>query len=75
MHTNSVNVLGTSSYSLLWFFLEPIVVKGDNYGFVMKLLETIKHTVDAQNPDNAEKNKDVYTTCDVAMGSLDKVSH
>ncbi|XP_064405270.1 sister chromatid cohesion protein PDS5 homolog B-B-like [Halichondria panicea] len=56
----------------LWFFLEPIVVKGDNYSFVWKLLETMKSTVDAHNPDDPEINKNIYCTCDLAMGVLSK---
>ncbi len=58
--------------SCLWFFLEPIVVKGDNYSFVWKLLETMKSTVDAHNPDDPEINKNIYCTCDLAMGVLSK---
>ena len=34
----------------------------DNYGFMRKLLETIKQTVDAQEPDSPEASK-VYMHC------------
>ena len=44
-------------YSCLWFFLEPLVRGSDNYGFLRKLLETIKQTVDAQEPDTPEASK------------------
>lgn len=54
----------------LWFFLEPIAVRGDNYAFLRKLLETIKMTVDAQNPTNSEANKNIYAACDLAMGVM-----
>jgi sister-chromatid-cohesion protein PDS5 len=57
-------------YRCLWFFLEPIAVKGDNYGFLRKLLEHIKMTVDAQDPTNSESNKNIYAACDLAMGVL-----
>lgn len=29
----------------------------DNFGFLQKMLETIKQTSDAQDPDNTEMNK------------------
>ncbi len=51
-------------------------MKGDNYSFVWKVLATIKCTVDAANPDDSEVNKNIYSTCDLAMGILDaKVSY
>lgn len=57
-------------FRCLWFFLEPIVVKGENYGFLGKLLDTIKTMVDAQDPANAEGNKKLYAACDLAMGVM-----
>ncbi len=49
-------------HSCLWFFLEPLVHKSDNYDFLRKLVETIKQTEDAQEPTNTEANKVVRTT-------------
>ena len=46
-----------SSFSYLWFFLEPILAKADNYSFLKKLVENVKETKDAQAPDNEEVNK------------------
>ena len=43
--------------SCLWFFLEPLTKGNDNYSFLRKLLETIKQTVDAQDPDAPEASK------------------
>ena len=48
------------------------MVKGDSYSFVYKLLETMKQMVDAQNPDDSEINKNIYCTCDLALGLLAK---
>jgi sister-chromatid-cohesion protein PDS5 len=54
----------------LWFFLEPLVRGSDNYGFLRKLLETIKQTVDAQEPDAPEASKNIYAVCDLTLGVL-----
>jgi sister-chromatid-cohesion protein PDS5 len=54
----------------LWFFLEPLTKGNDNYSFLRKLLETIKQTVDAQDPDAPEASKNIYAVCDLAMGVL-----
>ena len=43
--------------SCLWFFLEPLTKGNDNYSFLRKLLETIKQTVDTQDPDAPEASK------------------
>lgn len=56
----------------LWFFLEPMVLRGESYGFLVKLLESIKVTVDAQHPSNAENTKNLYSACDLAMGVMEK---
>ena len=49
----------TNTYicSCLWFFLEPLILKCDNYEFLRKMFETIKQTVDAEEPNNMEINK------------------
>ena len=44
-------------YSYLWFFMEPILAKADNYSFLKKLVENVKQTRDAQAPDDEEVNK------------------
>ena len=54
----------------MWFFLEPIVIRGENYGFLGKLLDTIKLTQDAQNPTDSEANKNLFASCDLAMGVM-----
>ena len=46
-----------SYYSCLWFYLESLINKTDNFEFLSKLLETIKLTVDAEYPDDMEINK------------------
>ena len=40
----------------LWFFIEPIMVKADNFSFLKKLIENIKQTKDAQAPEDDEAN-------------------
>ena len=45
-------------------------MRGDNYAFLRKLLETMKMTVDAQDPTNSEANKNIYAACDLAMGVM-----
>lgn len=58
----------------LWFFMEPILAKADNYSFLKKLVENVKQTRDAQAPDDEEVNKNLYTVCDLALGlTLNKV--
>ena len=41
---------------VLWFFLEPLMQKNDNFPFLKKLVETVKQAVDALEPENAEIN-------------------
>ena len=47
-----------------------MVLRGESYSFLKKLVETIKTTVDAQNPTDAEANKNLYAACDLTMGVL-----
>lgn len=54
----------------LWFFMEPILAKADNYSFLKKLVENVKETRDAQAPDDEEVNKNLYTVCDLAQGLI-----
>ncbi len=46
------------------------MIRGENYGFLKKLLESIKLTVDAQSPTNSEANKNLFASCDLAMGVM-----
>ena len=46
------------------------MLRGESYGFLKKLIETIKTTVDAQNPGDSEMNKNLYAACDLAMGVM-----
>lgn len=43
----------------LWFFMECILARGDNYNFTKKLAENIKHTKDA----NAEETDSTNHVC------------
>ncbi|XP_015769541.1 PREDICTED: sister chromatid cohesion protein PDS5 homolog A-B-like [Acropora digitifera] len=54
----------------LWFFMEPILAKADNYSFLKKLVENVKQTRDAQAPDDEEVNKNLYTVCDLTLGLI-----
>ena len=60
---NDTLLLFLSGYSCLWFFLEPMVYRADNYGFLYRLLETIKQTTDAEDPENSEANKVSVVLC------------
>ncbi|KAK2159284.1 hypothetical protein LSH36_155g04017 [Paralvinella palmiformis] len=52
----------------LWFMMEPLI-KSENYSFTFykKMLETIKQTKDAQQPDSDEANYKLYAVCDLAL--------
>lgn len=54
----------------LWFFMEPILAKADNYSFLKKLVENVKQTRDAQAPEDEKVNKNLYTVCDLAQGLI-----
>ena len=56
-HTLTHTHTHTHIHSCLWFFLEPVVHKSENYGFLHKLLESIKQTTDGQSTGSAEANK------------------
>ena len=61
----TINYGGTDCDSSLLarFFLEPMVYRADNYGFLYRLLETIKQTTDAEDPENSEANKVSVVLC------------
>ncbi|XP_031550354.1 sister chromatid cohesion protein PDS5 homolog A-like isoform X2 [Actinia tenebrosa] len=55
----------------LWFFMEPILSnKTENAGLLKKIVETIKQTKDAQNPDDQDANEALYTVCDLTYGLI-----
>ncbi|KAG1710427.1 Sister chromatid cohesion protein PDS5 B [Nymphon striatum] len=53
----------------LWFLMEPLMLKNENYSFSFfkRLIENIKQTDDAQNPNDEVKNKKLYAVCDLAL--------
>ncbi|TPP58201.1 Sister chromatid cohesion protein PDS5 [Fasciola gigantica] len=54
----------------LWFVMEPIVMRGQNFTFLRKIIEKIKHTRDALAPEDPAANLKLYTACDIALGLL-----
>eukprot|EP00117_Sycon_ciliatum_P041432 scpid16866/ scgid30305/ Sister chromatid cohesion protein PDS5 homolog B; Androgen-induced proliferation inhibitor len=64
----------------LWFFLEPPMLRGDTYGFLKKMIETIKQTKDVSAPTDPAENeaaqKRLYVVCDIALGLMaNRVTH
>ena len=49
---------GIPAFSCLWYLMEPLITKNESYSysFYKKMIENIKQTKDAQNPDNQEAN-------------------
>ncbi|XP_052089620.1 sister chromatid cohesion protein PDS5 homolog B-like isoform X2 [Mytilus californianus] len=60
----------------LWFNMEPLISKSEdyNYTFFRRMIENIKQTKDAQDPDDEETNMKLYAVCDVALGLLNSKS-
>jgi len=56
----------------LWFIMEPLIVKNDNYsfGFYKTLVERMKNHKDALEPDNEETLCKMYAICDIALGLI-----
>ncbi|GAB6027135.1 hypothetical protein CHUAL_013897 [Chamberlinius hualienensis] len=53
----------------LWFFMEPLIKNETfSFGFFKKLIENIKQTKDAQNPDDEMQNMKLWAVCDLALG-------
>ena len=54
-----IYVLYILIYSCLWFIMEPLITKNENYSysFYRKLIENIKQTKDAQCPNNKTNNE------------------
>ena len=46
-------------FSCLWFVLEPLIGRAEdyNYAFLRRMIEKIKQTKDAQGPEDEEMNK------------------
>lgn len=59
-----------SSLDVLWWFLEPLMQKNDNFPFLKKLVESVKQAVDAQDPFNDVINERLYAICDLAFGVI-----
>ncbi|XP_046852455.1 sister chromatid cohesion protein PDS5 homolog B-like [Xenia sp. Carnegie-2017] len=53
----------------LWFFMESILARGDNYNFLRKLAENIKQTKDA-NDETENSSKAIYVVCDIVIGII-----
>ncbi|CAL8333941.1 unnamed protein product, partial [Lota lota] len=53
----------------LWFMLEVLMTKNENnsHAFLRKMVENIKHSKDAQCPDDAKATEKLYIVCDVAL--------
>ncbi|CAB4040380.1 sister chromatid cohesion PDS5 homolog A isoform X1, partial [Paramuricea clavata] len=54
----------------LWFFMECILARGDNYNFTKKLAENIKHTKDANAEETDSANHAIYVVCDIVIGII-----
>lgn len=54
-------------HSFLWFFMESILARGDNYNFLRKLAENIKQTKDAN--DETENSSKVRVLSLVFIGN------
>ncbi|VDL93550.1 unnamed protein product [Schistocephalus solidus] len=56
--------------SALWFVLEPIMSGANNYSFLRRILELIKHSRDALCPEDDLACLKMYVVCDIALGLL-----
>ena len=55
----------------IWFVLDPLVKgRGYSYDFFRKMIEYIKQSKDATNPDDEQTNLKMYAVCDLAMNLL-----
>ena len=52
---------------VLWWFLEPLMQKNDNFPFLKKLVETVKQAVDAIDPFNDTINERMYVYFNVSQ--------
>ena len=55
----------------LWFVLEPLMTKNENYsfGFYQELIQKMKNHKDAFKGDDEAVNQKLWAVCDLAMGS------
>jgi len=56
----------------LWFVLEPLMTKNENYSFMFyqDLIQKLKNHKDAYSPDDDAANSRLYAVCDLAMGII-----
>ena len=56
----------------LWFVLEPLMTKNENYSFVFyqDMIQKMKNHRDAVNPEDEATNFKMYAVCDLAMGII-----
>ena len=56
----------------LWFILEPLMNKNENYsfGFYQELIQKIKNHKDACKGDDDNMNHKLWAVCDLAMGLI-----
>jgi len=56
----------------LWFILEPLILKNDNYSFTFfkTLIEGMKNQCDAMMPNCDASNNKMYAICDIAYGLI-----
>ena len=45
------------SSSCLWFYIEPLITRSDNFQFLCKMIDSMKQMVDAECPNDDESNK------------------
>ena len=66
MHINYILIT-----DVLWWFLEPLMQKNDNFPFLKKLVETVKQAVDAIDPFNDTINERMWVwTCSSLLRRL-----
>ena len=56
----------------LWFVLEPLMTKNENYSYVFyqDMIQKMKNHKDAVNSEDEVTNMKMYAVCDLAMGII-----
>jgi len=56
----------------LWFILEPLMLKNENYsfGFYQELIQKMKNMKDALKADDENVNHKMWAVCDLALGII-----
>jgi len=56
----------------LWFVLEPLMTKNENYSYVFyqDMIQKLKNHKDAVNSEDEATNMKLYAVCDLAMGII-----